>query len=147
MLRRGVFANVTLNILGQLGEVVVGELVLRGHQHLVVQLVAEHGRTRQEEKELHVVLSAAVDDGVVIVVSVNDVVVGLCWVGFTHEGNEALAIALISWALRVSDEVNRGISEGNLVGVVYLESTVDGVQISVDGLGADVAVGRESLIC
>ena len=105
------------------------------------------GPTIQEEKELHVVLSAAVDDGVVIVVSVNDVVVGLCWVGFTHEGDEALAIALISWALRVSDEMEPGVSEGDLAGVVYLESTVDGVQISVVGLGADVAVRRESLMC
>merc|ERR1740139_569494 len=71
-LRRGVYAIFTLNILGQLGEVVVGELGLGGHQHLVVQLVAEYGLTRQEEKERHVVLSAAVDDRVVIVVRVNE---------------------------------------------------------------------------
>ena len=74
---RGVYAIVTLNILGQLGEVVDGEIGLGGHQHLVVQLVADYGLTSQKVKERHVVLRAAVYDGVAIVVSVNDVVVGL----------------------------------------------------------------------
>ena len=104
-----------------LAKVVVGELLAGRRTHLVVEVFGEGRLARQEPKILHVVLIAAVDDRVVVVVCVNDAIVWLACERLAEECDKASASGLVSGALSVAVQAEPWTAEATFARVVDLE--------------------------
>ena len=125
-----------------LAKVVVGELLAGRRTHLVVEVFGEGRLARQEPKILHVVLIAAVDDRVVLVVSVDNAIVRLARERLAEECDEAVAWRHVSWALGVAMQTEPGTAEATLARVVDLKVAL-GVKVRVFSLGARPGVRLE----
>ena len=135
-------------VLGELVEVVVREGCLGRAHHLLVELIAELVSARHKPQVLHVILVARIDDRVVLVVSVDDLIVGLVVVRLGEELDEALTLtelACVSGAVSVAMHTEARSEESALARVVHLEGQVLSVEVCVGGLGAGPAVWLEGL--
>ena len=131
-------ALVTVLVLHELAEIVVGELGLGGGHHLVVKLVRKRLSSRHEPEVLHVVLVAGVDQRVVLIVCVDDLIVGRLVVLLEEEFDEALALTESRSVLGAhgvaSDTESWDEVPATLARVVDLEGALLSVVVRVGGL-------------
>jgi len=139
-------AHVTLSIsLALVGvEVVAGHELLSSGNPSVVVSSGRSSLTGEDPQVLHVI--ALVDDGVSVVVSLKDQVVGLLSEVLSEELNVAVTITSGALGGTVDTEsLVKGLVSG-LGGVVHVEGTVSGVKVGVLSLTASPGVGLEWLV-
>merc|ERR1740130_8481 len=127
----------------ELSPVKVGEVVVGGVHHGLVEIGGDLGLTGEEEEVLLVVLKAAVNNGVAGVISLNDSVVGHGDL-LSEEGDEA--VTGVVGADNVSTDSSSGAEAGILSGVVNLELTSGTVQVVVLSHGAGLNARSEGLL-
>jgi hypothetical protein len=120
-------------------EVVVGELGSCGFQHVVVKLIRDDGFTSEEPQE-GLGEAARVNDGVAIVIGLNNLVVGLF--GGNVEGNVALTRSI--GAVTITDDA-AGRGGDGVLSLVVDNEVARTLEVRVISSGADAIIGLEEL--
>ena len=140
--RAHVSLDISLALLGV--EVVAGHELLCSSNPLVVVSLGRSSLTSKDPHVLHVV--ALVDDGVGVVVSLEDQVVGGISESLSEELNVTVTITSGALGETVDTESLVEGLVGGLGGVVHIELTSGGVKVGVLSLTASPGVGLEWLV-
>ena len=123
-----------LVVFGQLVHIVFRELVLDSHEGLLLEVFGEIWQAWQDENMLEAI-TTAVYDRIVLIVCLNNLIVGALRIGPVVKCDEALARALLSWTFGVARASDRRTAKWGSLWVQNWEVAIF-VSVRVDGLSA-----------